>query len=309
MADFDITVDTHPMAQSIDTINGNVRNVTTAVVAMETAVVLANEHAASKVCRNVDNGFFMLMNSQLSQKMAACASTISSKTMQMEKFRKDILRIQKVMTDDYMRIARRYTKHFNTLDKALEQRIHELDKAAMELGRLQHGMTGKLCGECSKAMVYSVDTNEIANKASQAQVKVRSSKAIGVMTDDISAKLHYNSKVNHILKEDTVEAKEEKYIPVVVVESESMFDKSNTVNNVYFSNEQKSGADKISNAVQEESSKFDWQEVTSEDYERIKTSFMNYCSSAGMQDRVASEVMRLFEGSKWQSANAGGGQE
>ena len=124
---------------------------------------------------------------------------------------------------------RRYTKHFNTLDKALEQRIHELDKAAMELGRLQHGMTGKLCGECSKAMVYSVDTNEIANKASQAQVKVRSSKAIGVMPDDISAKLHYNSKVNHILKEDTVESKEEKYIPVVVVESESMFDKSNTV--------------------------------------------------------------------------------
>ena len=41
MATFDITVDTSPMANSLDYVNSNVKDVTASVVAMESAVVVA----------------------------------------------------------------------------------------------------------------------------------------------------------------------------------------------------------------------------------------------------------------------------
>ena len=49
MADFNITVDTHPMAKSLDNVNSNVRNVTASVVEMQTAVVLAEETASTLI--------------------------------------------------------------------------------------------------------------------------------------------------------------------------------------------------------------------------------------------------------------------
>lgn len=57
MATFDIVVDTSPMANSLDNVNSNVRNVTASVVAMESAVVVAQERASEHICQNVDNGF------------------------------------------------------------------------------------------------------------------------------------------------------------------------------------------------------------------------------------------------------------
>ena len=118
MADFDITVDTRPMADSLDSVNSSVRGVTTSVVAMQSAVVLAQEEASANICRNVDKGFFVLLKSQFDQKIAGVSSKMLSTMQLMETFKGDIDKIMAVMQDDYERIKLRYMKHFSALDKA-----------------------------------------------------------------------------------------------------------------------------------------------------------------------------------------------
>ena len=64
----DCLIDTTPMADEIRTVSNHIEGTTTAVVAMQTAVVLAEKQAAETVCRNVNRGFYTLMRSQISQK-------------------------------------------------------------------------------------------------------------------------------------------------------------------------------------------------------------------------------------------------
>ena len=111
MADFNITVDTSPMARSLDVVNSNVSGVTASVVAMESAVVIAQEQAAQNICHNVDTGFFILMKSQFDQKIAAVSSKMLSQMQLMESFKNDLDKIMLIMQDDYERIKQRYMKH------------------------------------------------------------------------------------------------------------------------------------------------------------------------------------------------------
>ena len=75
------TVDTKPMANEIKNVSSSVSKTTIAVAAMQTAVILAEEKATQKVllaeekaanlvCSNVNKGFYSLIRSQISQKMA-----------------------------------------------------------------------------------------------------------------------------------------------------------------------------------------------------------------------------------------------
>ena len=57
MAHIDFVLDTKPMAQEISSISNHIKGTTAAVVAMQTAVVLAEQKAADQVCSNVNKGF------------------------------------------------------------------------------------------------------------------------------------------------------------------------------------------------------------------------------------------------------------
>ena len=56
MAHIDFVLDTKPMAQEINSISNHIKGTTAAVVAMQTAVVLAEQKAADQVCSNVNKG-------------------------------------------------------------------------------------------------------------------------------------------------------------------------------------------------------------------------------------------------------------
>ena len=300
MADFNITLDTIPMAQSIDTVNGNVQGTTTAVVAMHAAVI-AEEHATSQqICQNVDNGFYILMKSQLSQKIAACSSTMSSKLMQMKKFRSDINHIQEVMQSDYNRICRRYQKLFTSLDKALEARIHELDRAAMEIGIEEKRMFGKLRDDSACVVCYDGDTQVTAQKSITAKVKSKTGKAIAAMGAEVIDRIVYNRKVEHILEKEKVDSNADSYVPVIVEESDSMFDMTNKVNNVYVpQTECFTNTDIIANQVQSTVQENEWKPVVKEEYDQVQNSFMKCCTESGLEERVVKEMIRLFGSSTW----------
>lgn len=82
MANFNFTVDTSPMASEMQSVSHGVNRVSGAVVAMQAAVIAAEKEGAEHVCQNVNKGFYSLMHSQISQKIAQLTSTVEAKLLE-----------------------------------------------------------------------------------------------------------------------------------------------------------------------------------------------------------------------------------
>lgn len=132
MATFNYTVDTHPMADELNSVSRHVNVTTGAVVAMQVAVIAAEGKAADHVCKNVNKGFYSLIRSQISQKLAKLQSEVDSNLMQLVQQKNALLGIRNRMQRDYNMIAMRYLKLFNGLNANLKNRIFELDKPTID---------------------------------------------------------------------------------------------------------------------------------------------------------------------------------
>ena len=132
MATFNYTVDTQPMADEMSSVSRHVNVTTGAVVAMQTAVIAAEAQAADHVCANVNRGFYSLIRSQISQKLAKLQSEVDSNMMQLMQQKNALLGIKTRMQRDYNMIAGRYIKLFNGLNANLKNRVFELDKPTID---------------------------------------------------------------------------------------------------------------------------------------------------------------------------------
>lgn len=301
MSDFNITVDTSPMANSLDHVNSNVRSVTSSVIAMESAVVIAQQEASEHICRNVDSGFFILMKSQFDQKIAAVSSEMLSTMQLMESFKNEIDKIMLIMQDDYERIKLRYQKHFSSLDKSLETRIHELDKKAYEISRNYKLSQFKNGTEIIKSFCYNDDTQLLKIKQMSAIVKNKSAKSIDVMTKDVIEQIKYSDSVKSILKPADNEELQSEYVPVIFSETDSMMTEDTSVKDIISSTEAAfSTNSKYLNQLKEHSNDFTWKEVNEREYEPIKNSFQTRVSKEISDERVAKEMLRLFSETKWE---------
>lgn len=311
MSDFNITVDTSEMAESLDYVNSNVQDVTSSVVAMQSAVVLAQQQASQNICRNVDSGFYLLMKSQFDQKIAAVSSEMLSRMQLMESFKEQIDKIMLTMQDDYDRIKSRYTRHFNSLDKSLDTRIHELDKRAYEISNSYKQSQFKNGGEVIKAILYGDDTQLLNVKETNATVKSKSTKSIGVMADDVVEQQKYSGTVENILKDVKPESTEEEFSPVVFTESDSMISSGTSVKNLYVPDSASfAGAPRFINALKESEDKLVWKENSAGTFENVRSAFQEKVHSEIKDERIANEMLRLFNESRWsETGESGAGTE
>lgn len=300
MSDFNITVDTSEMADSLDRVNSNVRGVTSSVVAMQSAVVIAQQKASENICRNVDTGFFILMKSQFDQKIAAVSSEMLSRMQLMESFKNQIDKIMLTMQDDYDRIKNRYTKHFASLDKSLETRIHELDKRAYEISNAYKMSQFKNGSEIIKAILYGDDTQLLNVKEINATVKNKSAKSIQVMADDVVEQQKYSSSVKNILKNVNPEKSEEEFTPVIFTESDSMIASGTSVKNLHVPENATFSSDtRFLNALRENEGNLSWKENSEKTFENVKNAFQMKVQNEVSDERVKNEMLRLFYDSKW----------
>ena len=134
------SVDTAPMAAELQSVSNHVKGTTAAVVTMQTAVIAAENEGANKVCSNVNRGFFTLMRSQISQKIANKQSRVEALIMQLGQQKRQLLSIKTNMEREYGRIAERYLRIFTSVNKELESRIRQIDQPVFELVN-KHMMT------------------------------------------------------------------------------------------------------------------------------------------------------------------------
>jgi hypothetical protein len=301
MAYIDCVVDTNPMAAEISSVSNHINGTTTAVVAMQTAVVLAEKKAADHVCDNVNKGFYTLIHSQISQKIAKLQSEVDSHLMQLNAQRKQLLSIKNRMERDYNMISRRYLKLFNGLNQNLKQRVFELDKSTVDFAvREIEKVSNRTKYLTATVPVSQLESLAASQKIIASNVKFRGLKVINSMThflDDMSEQKKMTDKI--LLEKSNVE-NSNLSIPVVI--SEYNFDKSDSKSiDVEVDKEElsKQVQSTIKNAISLSVENIEWQAAKEIDKE-VKSEFSKYLSKSNSSNRVKDMANKLFMANNFQ---------
>jgi len=304
MASFQFNVDTSPMANSIDGTRGSVNGVTAAVVAMQAAVIASERAASKKICDNVDEGFYMLVKSQISQKAVAAYTEMSAKQITLMQLAKALENFKRIMENDFNMIARRYTKLFNSLNKALDIRVKELDRPAIQLAETRKRMVfDKLNDNCSMLINISTEALPIAQTALSGKLKQKTKDTIITLSESVNEDVNFSEKVDSILVKNETESLSDtgmRYVPVVFFASDSLLTKNDSIENIYTAktDEWENTAPVVSE-INRINKDFSWSVSDNEEKGRIRKEFLALCDNE-REERLTKEVIRLFDESEWE---------
>lgn len=220
MASFRYTVDTAPMANEMNSVSRHVNGTTGAVVAMQAAVILAEERGADHICDNVNKGFYSLIRSQISQKLAKFKSDVDSNLMQMDQQKKALTSIQTRMERDYHMISSRYTKLFAGLNANLRTRIFELDKPTIDFAfREVDRVSNRTKYLTATIPVTQTESIALSQKIIASNIKKRGLNVINSMQSFIGEMTKQKKLTDQILISDALVSVGIAYIPVIIYET------------------------------------------------------------------------------------------
>lgn len=297
----DCLIDTKPMAQEIDKVSHHVTATTTAVVAMKTAVIAAEKEASNHVCEKVNQGFYTMIRSQISQKMAKLQSDVDSLLLQLSQQQKQLLSIKTRMERDYNMLLARYGKLFNNLNQNLKQRVAELDRPTMNfaLGEVEH-ITNR-----SKLLTATVPVGQLESVMQSQQIlasnaKYQGMKVINSMRDFMSDFNDQRRLTSTILLSG--EARESR-LAVPVVMMESRIDRNGTtVENIVMNDTGLSATMQrsIQNTISSAENDLHWVDTDDKDRETVNE-YGKMVASANLPDRVKDMMSSLFQSTSYQT--------
>ena len=297
MATFNYTVDTEPMANELQSVSRNVNQTTGAVVAMQTAVIAAEEAAADRVCSNVNKGFYTLIRSQISQKMAKLKSEVDSHLMQLVHQKKALLGIQSRMERDYNMISSRYVKLFNGLNSSLKQRVFELDKATTDFALKE---VEKISNR-SKYLTATVPVTQLeslttSQKIVASNIKSRGQEVIGSMNSFLNEMKNQKLLTDQILITDSeFRGSKTVYLPVMIIErlsdSSGFKEVDLQVPRQIF---EQNVVSQIENRVYEGVKNLNWKFNSSIDKE-VSNNYNKLLNKSGLDERVKEYALRMFQ--------------
>jgi hypothetical protein len=301
MASFNYTVDTQPMADEMSSVSRHVNVTTGAVVAMQAAVIAAEEQAAEHVCANVNKGFYSLIRSQISQKLAKLQSEVDSNLMQLTQQRNALLNIKTRMQRDYNMIAGRYTKLFTGLNANLKTRVFELDRPTIDFACKEiDKVTNRTKYLTSTVPISQLESITVSQRIVASNVKQRGMQVINSMTGFIHEMNVQKKLTDEILINDTGALEIGiTYIPVAIYECNR--DKSDQLSvdvilpEVELTSTAKSA---IKNMLNSEFSQLAWSndKIASPD---IQSEFSKLTSASSKPTRVNDLAFKLFQSNNY----------
>lgn len=300
MADFNYTVDTRPMASSIDSMENHVKGTISAVAAMEAAVIAAELQSSKNISSNIDRGFYMLIRSQISQKLVAAYTEMSSKLLIMQQFAKTLDNIKKQMMSDYQMISRRYYKLFQSLNKSAESNVRELDGFVMDVAAYRGKAVERQRDDGASALTAQSDTYTTTQAALSAKLKLKAKGAINSLNSYIGEMKAYNDKVHNVLNDgQDVSRMNEQFLPVIISYVDS-FIGDTSLTHIHISNADASGTESgIVNEVTKIADGLGWCTKSSKDKEEVKKEFFALCGEQTLNERTAECMKKLFDGFDW----------
>lgn len=307
------TVDTKPMANEIKNVSSSINKTTLAVTAMQTAVIIAEEKATQKVisaedkaanlvCNNVNKGFYSLIRSQLSQKMAKLQSEVDAHLMQLVQQKNALLSIKTRMQKDYNMISSRYIKLFNGLNSNLKQRVFELDKptidfAIKEVDKVSN-RTKYLTATIPISQLESLTSSQkiVASNVKYRGLNVIKSMRSFLLDMNTQKKLTDQILINDGRYTETATV----YIPIVICECNR--DNTNVAIELAFTDIELDNVSKsaIKNTAFEEVNQIEWQ-TQSTLYTEVKSEFSKLISSSTKSQRVKDMATKLFQSNNYQT--------
>lgn len=305
---YNITVDTNPMAQEIEKVSSNVGGVRNAVVAMQTAVIIAENKAADHVCENINKGFFTLVRSQISQKIAVKKSEADSIIIELQMQAKSLLSIKKRMESDFYMIAKRYNDLFNSLNKALHNRIFEIDKPTITFVEKEL----KLSSNRINRMIATVPVNQseslsISQKLAASHTRQNGLKTISAMKSFISEVDRQRVRSSSILLNKVVTTDEILYFPVLLAIQEDETTQSEMIN-IHFPQTRYTPLTTqmmpmVKGKIYQALPTLHWNKVQAENKEKTAGYYNTLLSQSSLSTRVKEVMMQLYKLNDWQTLN------
>lgn len=302
MAYIDCVIDTKPMAHEISTVSNQIKGTTAAVVSMKAAVIRAEQEAADHVCENVNKGFYSLIHSQISQKIAALQSNVDSHYMRLNQLRRQLIALQGRMERDYGLIAHRYNKLFNGLNKNLQMRVFELDKPTINFAvKDVNSITNRPKLLTSLVPLSQSESLALSQRIIASNMKNRGYQVIESMSQFLGGMKEQKELTDRIMLTSNRTDNDATYMVPVII-SESNYDKYGNLRKEVFVNkeclEQRS-QEVVKNVVNANSADLNWQtvEITPE----IKSEFSTYMSRSNSSDRVKDMATKLFLANNYQT--------
>ena len=125
-----IHVDTEPFDKSVVATNKEVIELTQSIVATEAAQVASKIDSAESISTTIVDGFYGLIRSEIRQQIMEIKPRVEALLMEMIQHQEAVLAKKQQFQGDFLRIAERYTKIFNELDKELRNRVMRLNESA-----------------------------------------------------------------------------------------------------------------------------------------------------------------------------------
>ena len=301
MANFNFTVDTGPMAERIRGVNHSVEAVGGAVTAMQVAVVASERMASDKICQSIDGGFYMLLRSKLSQRIAEFTSTMSSRTGSMMETASSIDRTHQQMVEDFNRIKSRYVKIFDGLNRSLEKRIRELDREAMSLARVRTSFFNERhCRDVPAVLYGTMENTNVALRASNALMKTRAQDSIGQLGVGMRQVMDYRRMTRGMLEGERPKAGANEmpyeFVPVTYAVAENMASPQTyalevTPPSCLEPREQAA----IAQGVRRRQDAL--HDSDANEMQTVRAAFLNKVAASDMDERVAQTMTRLFDAS------------
>lgn len=298
----DCVIDTRPMAQEIDSVSNHIKGTTAAVVAMQAAVIKAENDAADHVCDNVNKGFYALIHSQISQKIAKLQSEVDSHLMKLNQLRKQLIGIKSRMERDYGMISGRYIKLFNGINKNLQVRVYELDKPTIKFAVKEiTAISNRPKLLTSTVPVVQAETLAISQRILASNMKNRGALVIETMYEFLNQMKEQKELTDRImLRSNKTEVDACYAIPVIY--SESNYDRFGNVRTEVFVSkdclEQRS-QDSVKNVMVAHAPEMNWSKEAIDP--EVKSEFNKLLSAANTSDRVKEMANSLFLANEYET--------
>lgn len=306
MANFSFTVETEEMAVALESVAPHVDGATAAVVSMQTAVVIAERKAADNICANVNRGFFSLIRSQISQKIAICRSQADARLLELRDQALKLSSVKATMQRDFQMIAVRYTTLFKSLDTALLSRIHEQNTPLMDLVMKDVlRLTSRAQALQASAPVHQLESVSSCQQIATTVTKAEACKAIRGIARFIQESNQQGQLTQSILGSECVSSNASISLPVALMECDSLQTQQRQWRHYTPRMPDADLTQRMENALELKvlpvQQQMEWRQQESGERERVSQCVHQLLTQAQLNDRVNAHVRRMYASSLWQS--------
>lgn len=225
LVNMNVMVQTEPFDQSVDGANRNIDGLTASVAAMNAANCAAIVNNSQKISKSLTDGFYGLIQSDLTSKKTEAKSQIQAKSSLLMSHSQAVTDKHNRMLTDVERERAKYSQVFLELDKELERRITEIDRPAFTLARkVRDGIVIK--PHVTDAAVTADRFAALceSGKIAVAGLRAKVGAVLGGLSQTLGSNMNYRRTMQNILWKKTSDDTQQEYIPVAYCVSQNISD-------------------------------------------------------------------------------------